>query len=222
MSGAVAFAAEPIKIGILDPLSSPYKTSSIHDVHGANVAVDLFNKKGGVLGRPVVILEADDASNPDQRRESRDEVHQRRSCRCLDGYVQWRLRAGGVGAGQKENKLFMVTGAHLTRNSPAPPAILIRSSSCRMRTMLSQAVVPHLVKAYGTRWHMITAGTVMEKRQPRRIVDTGAKSKVEFSWRDARDLVRFDRFCTSADGGQRQEARPRSFSMCMDGIWSMR
>jgi branched-chain amino acid transport system substrate-binding protein len=57
-------AAEPIKIGILDPLSSPYKTSSIHDVHGANVAVDLFNKSGGILGRPVVILEADDASNP--------------------------------------------------------------------------------------------------------------------------------------------------------------
>ena len=60
---AVASAAEPIKIGILDPLSSPYKTSSIHDVHGANVAVDLFNKRGGVLGRPVAILEADDASN---------------------------------------------------------------------------------------------------------------------------------------------------------------
>lgn len=37
-----AYAAEPIKVGIIDPLSSPYKTSSIHDVHGANVAVDLF------------------------------------------------------------------------------------------------------------------------------------------------------------------------------------
>src|SRR6476620_12366544 len=61
-----AAAGEPIKIGIIDPLSSPYKTSSIHDVHGANVAVDVFNKKGGVLGRPVAILEADDASNPDQ------------------------------------------------------------------------------------------------------------------------------------------------------------
>src|SRR5215831_20908499 len=57
----VAYAEEPIKVGILDPLSSPYKTSSIHDVHGANVADDLFNKKGGVLGRPVAILEADDA-----------------------------------------------------------------------------------------------------------------------------------------------------------------
>src|SRR5438445_345304 len=34
-----AYGAEPIKIGIIDPLSSPYKTSSIHDVHGAPVAL---------------------------------------------------------------------------------------------------------------------------------------------------------------------------------------
>lgn len=60
-----ASAAEPIKVGIIDPLSSPYKTSSIHDVHGATVAVDLYNKRGGVLGRPVSLIEADDASNVD-------------------------------------------------------------------------------------------------------------------------------------------------------------
>src|SRR5918995_1708386 len=66
--GATSAAAapptgQPIKIGILDPLSSPYKTSSIHDVHGATVAMELFNKRGGVLGRPVTLIEADDASN---------------------------------------------------------------------------------------------------------------------------------------------------------------
>ena len=47
-NGTRAYAGESIKIGILDPLSSPYKTSSIHDVHGAHVAVDIFNKRGGV------------------------------------------------------------------------------------------------------------------------------------------------------------------------------
>src|SRR3989449_1035366 len=58
-----AYAAEPIKVGIIDPLSSPYKTSSIHDVHGATVALEMYNKRGGVLGRQVAIIEADDASN---------------------------------------------------------------------------------------------------------------------------------------------------------------
>src|SRR6266571_3061854 len=58
-----AYGAEPIKIGIVDPLSSPYKTSSIHDVHGATVALEMYNKRGGVLGHQVSIVEADDASN---------------------------------------------------------------------------------------------------------------------------------------------------------------
>ena len=64
-----AYAAEPIKIGIIDPLSGPYKTSSIHDVHGATVAMDMYNKRGGVLGRQIAIVEADDAST--SRRRSR-------------------------------------------------------------------------------------------------------------------------------------------------------
>jgi branched-chain amino acid transport system substrate-binding protein len=38
----LASAAGPIKVGIIDPLSGPYKTSSIHDVHGVTVAVDLY------------------------------------------------------------------------------------------------------------------------------------------------------------------------------------
>ena len=67
VSGQVgpAATANPIKVGIIDPLTGPYKTSSIHDVHGANVAMDWFNSRGGVLGRPVVLLEADDASQRD-------------------------------------------------------------------------------------------------------------------------------------------------------------
>jgi branched-chain amino acid transport system substrate-binding protein len=88
-----AVAGEPIKIGILDPLSSPYKTSSIHDIHGANVAVDLFNKKGGVLGRPVMILEEDDASNPDSAVKAVMKFIKEDRVDVLMGTFKWRLRA---------------------------------------------------------------------------------------------------------------------------------
>src|SRR2546422_4658710 len=59
-----AYAAEPIKVGIIDPLSSPYKTSSIHDVHGATVALEMYNKRGGELGRHPAIIDAHHATNP--------------------------------------------------------------------------------------------------------------------------------------------------------------
>ncbi|MBA2485223.1 MAG: ABC transporter substrate-binding protein [Nitrospira sp.] len=156
--GSVAYAGEPIKIGILDPLSSPYKTSSIHDVHGANVAVDLFNKRGGVLGRPVVILEADDASNPEQAVKVATKFIKEDRIDVLMGTFNGDCALAVSALAKKENKLFMVTGSHYPE---------LTGAACNSHTfvfmpnasMLSQAVVPHLVKAYGTRWYMLTTSS---------------------------------------------------------------
>ncbi|MEQ1563304.1 MAG: ABC transporter substrate-binding protein, partial [Nitrospiraceae bacterium] len=158
LTGRASFAAtgEPIKIGILDPLSSPYKTSSIHDVHGANVAVDLFNKKGGVLGRPVVILEADDASNPETAVKMATKFIKEDRVDVLMGTFNGDCALAVSSIAQKENKLFMVTGAHLPE---------LTGVACNSHTfvfmpnarMMAQAVAPHIAKAYGTRWYMITA-----------------------------------------------------------------
>src|SRR5574339_705366 len=155
----IAHAEEPIKIGILDPLSSPYKTSSIHDVHGANVAVDLFNKRGGVLGRPVTILEADDASNPDQAVKAATKFIKEDRVHALMGTFNGDCALAVSALAARENKLFMVTGAHI----PDLPGAACNSHTFVFMPharMLAHAVVPHLVKAYGTRWYMITASTM--------------------------------------------------------------
>src|SRR5574339_206522 len=109
----IAHAEEPIKIGILDPLSGPYKTSSIHDVHGANVAVDFFNKNGGVLGRPVAILEADDASNPETAMKVATKFIKEDRVDALMGTFNGDCALAVSALAQRENKLFMVTGSYL-------------------------------------------------------------------------------------------------------------
>lgn len=155
----VAYAAEPIKIGILDPLSSPYKTSSIHDVHGANVAVDLFNKNGGVLGRPVAILEADDASNVQTALKAATKFIKEDQVDFLMGTFNGDVALAVADLAKKENKLFMVTGAH---------AMELTGSGCNSHTfvfmpnanMMARSVAPHLVKTYGTKHYMVTADTV--------------------------------------------------------------
>ena len=175
----IATAGEPVKIGILDPLSSPYKTSSIHDVHGANVAVDLFNKKGGVLGRPVVILEADDASNPETAVKVATKFIKEDRVDVLMGTFNADCALAVSELAKKENKLFMVTGAHLPE---------LTGAACSSHTfvfmpnatMLSQAVAPHLAKAYGTRWHMITTSTLDGKAMAQAMVTAGQAHKVEF------------------------------------------
>jgi len=176
---SAALAAEPIKIGILDPLSSPYKTSSIHDVHGANVAVDLFNKRGGVLGRPVMIMEADDASNPDTALKAATKFVQDDRVDVLMGTFNAECALVVSEYAKKANKLFMVTGAHLPE---------LTGAACNSHTfvfmpnasMLAQAVVPQLVKAYGTRWYMITTSSLDGKAMAQAMASTGLTHGVEF------------------------------------------
>jgi len=173
-----AAAAEPIKIGILDPLSTPYKTSSIHDVHGANVAVDLYNKRGGVLGRPVIILEADDASNPDTAVKAATRFIKEDRVDFLMGTFNADCALVVSELAQKEHKLFMVTGAHLPE---------LTGAACNSHTfvfmpnavMMAQAVVPHLVKTFGTRWFMLTTSTLDGKAMAQAMMTAGQAHGVE-------------------------------------------
>ena len=174
-----AVAGEPIKIGILDPLSSPYNTSSIHDIHGANVAVDLFNKKGGVLGRPVMILEADDASNPDTAVKVATKFIKEDRVDVLMGTFNGDCALAVSALAQKGNTLFMVTGAYLPE---------LTGVACNAHTfvfmpsarMMAQAVAPDIAKAYGTRWYMITAATVDGMAAAQAMLDAGKPQGVDF------------------------------------------
>ncbi|MGH7231074.1 MAG: ABC transporter substrate-binding protein [Nitrospiraceae bacterium] len=154
-----AKSGEPIKIGILDPLSSPYKTSSIHDVHGATVAVDLYNKRGGVLGRPISILEADDASNAQTAVKMATKFIKDDRVDFLMGCFNGDVALAVAEVASRENKLFMVTAAHIMDLSGArcDPHTFVFMPNARM---MAQAVTPHIIKAYGNRWYMVTAETI--------------------------------------------------------------
>ena len=58
-------AAEEIKIGLVTPLSAPgdYEAGKIN-VQTVELAVDELNGKGGVLGRKIALVKADDEGKP--------------------------------------------------------------------------------------------------------------------------------------------------------------
>jgi branched-chain amino acid transport system substrate-binding protein len=177
-SRSVAYASDSIKIGMIDPLSSPYKTSSIHDVHGATVAVDLFNKRGGVLGRTVVILEADDASNPEKAVQAATKFIKEDRIDALMGTFNGDCALAVSALAKKENKLFLVTGSHLPE---------LTGSACNSHTFvfmpnastLAQAVVPQLVKAYGKRWYMLTTSSLDGKSAAEALVAAAHRHGVD-------------------------------------------
>ncbi len=55
-----------IKLGLAAPLSGEQKRGGEDVLHGAQLAVDAWNAKGGVLGKPIVLVSADDKGDPDQ------------------------------------------------------------------------------------------------------------------------------------------------------------
>jgi branched-chain amino acid transport system substrate-binding protein len=65
LSAFAAQAADPIKIGMVAPLTGPAAESGQFQSRGAKLAVDEINKAGGVLGRPFdLTIEDDQTTNP--------------------------------------------------------------------------------------------------------------------------------------------------------------
>jgi branched-chain amino acid transport system substrate-binding protein len=58
-------AAEPLKIGIVAPLTGPAAESGRYQTQGAKLAAEEVNNAGGVLGRPIeLVIEDDQTTNP--------------------------------------------------------------------------------------------------------------------------------------------------------------
>ena len=60
-----ACAADPIKIGMVVPLTGPIADAGRYGTQGAKLAVEEVNQAGGVLGRPIeLVIEDDQSLNP--------------------------------------------------------------------------------------------------------------------------------------------------------------
>src|SRR6266581_9533892 len=67
-------AAKPYKIGTLQPLSGAGAAGGKTALVGLQMAVDRINKAGGINGRPVEIIVADDESKPDVGRRKTEKL----------------------------------------------------------------------------------------------------------------------------------------------------
>jgi branched-chain amino acid transport system substrate-binding protein len=64
LSAPAARAAEPVKIGMSTALTGPYSEFGIMQRNAVDIAVEQFNAKGGIKGRPIQIVSYDDGLVP--------------------------------------------------------------------------------------------------------------------------------------------------------------
>jgi len=67
-------AAKPYKIGSLQPLSGTAASGGVTALVGLQMAVDRINASGGINGRPIEIVVADDESKPDVARRKAEKL----------------------------------------------------------------------------------------------------------------------------------------------------
>jgi branched-chain amino acid transport system substrate-binding protein len=71
------FAADPIKIGVLEDQSGDFALATIGKVHGIQLATDEINKAGGIAGRPIELVIYDTQSDNTRYQEFMRRVIQR-------------------------------------------------------------------------------------------------------------------------------------------------
>jgi branched-chain amino acid transport system substrate-binding protein len=148
--------SKPYKIGTLQPLSGNAAAGGKTALVGIQMAVDRINKSGGINGRPVELIVADDESKPDVARrkaeklvdEDKIDVHVGGflSNICLACTPVW-----------EEQKIVNVIGVCLDTT--------LTTSKCNRYTFRpfdyapAQAVAfaPYLVNKLGKKWHLAYA-----------------------------------------------------------------
>jgi branched-chain amino acid transport system substrate-binding protein len=149
----VALGVEPIKIGVVSPVSGNYGDHGKLERIGMEMALEEYN--GEVLGRPVTLIVADDETNPDVAARRARRLIEVDGVKFLMGGVS-SSTAISVGAVAEEKKaLFIATNQnadsvtgeyarHHVFRTPPDMAILVRSGA------------DYVHKNLGKKWFFLT------------------------------------------------------------------
>ena len=164
-----ARAADPVRIGLDNPLTGTYAAPGKNELIGCQMALDEINAKGGILGRPVELVVEDF----DQRRR-RPAVQKARKLIDGDkvdfllGNVNSALALAMAQVSNEKGILHIVPGGHTDAITGASCHWNV-FRVCNTTQMEANAVASALVKDYGKKFYYITPdyafGHTLESRR---------------------------------------------------------
>ena len=146
---------EPIKIGMVNPLTGVLSALAQSEVDGAKYAEAEMNKKGGILGRQVQLLVEDSANDVGTGVQKTQKLIDRDKVDVILGDVNSGI-AYAMSQVTAEKKVFhIVPGGHtdpITGTNCKWNVFRV----CNTTTMDAAAITPELVKKFGKKWFFIT------------------------------------------------------------------
>lgn len=146
-----AWAADPIKIGLVTALSGQSARSGEALTRGATIAIEEINAKGGVLGRPLQLVRRDDESNPAKGLISARELIQREKVAAVIGGLDTPVALAIVPFANNAKVPFVspwAAGTNITRNGAADNYVFRVSA---MDDEVDKAILQYARKNYDTK-----------------------------------------------------------------------
>lgn len=128
---AAAQAAEPVRIGVILPLTGGSADMGSSALVGAQVAVEEINQIGGFLGRPLELVVRDDRADNDTGLKHAQELVQKVHVTATVGFCNTGVAMKALDVFQSAQQILIVpcaTGTVLTHKYPADRSFIYRTS----------------------------------------------------------------------------------------------
>src|SRR5215472_405082 len=145
----------PIKIGMVDPLTGVYAAVAQNEVIGARLAVDQINAKGGVLGRQLELLVEDSANDVGTGVQKTRKLIERDQVSFIIGDVNSGIAQAMAQVTNEKKTLHIVSGGH-TDGITGLDCKWNVYRVCNTTRMEANSVSDLLFTKYGKKWHFIT------------------------------------------------------------------
>ena len=152
-----AFARDEVKIGILDPYSGPYADSGREQTNGGLIAVDEFNKKGGVAGHYVTTFQEDTATNPGTAVQKGKKLIDEVGVKFIVGEVSSAVGLALSGLCQEKKVIYMAVGCHSDDITVGDKAHRYTFRPTCSNTMLARTTANYIADKFGKKWYFITS-----------------------------------------------------------------
>jgi branched-chain amino acid transport system substrate-binding protein len=145
----------PIKIGMVDPLTGVYAAVAQNEVIGARLAVEEINAKGGVLGRQIELLVEDSANDVGTGVQKTRKLIDRDQVSFIIGDVNSGTSQAMAQVTAEKKVLHIVSGGH-TDGITGTDCKWNVYRVCNTTRMEANSVSDLLFTKYGKKWHFIT------------------------------------------------------------------
>jgi branched-chain amino acid transport system substrate-binding protein len=150
-----ARAEQPVKIGMVEPLTGVYAALAQGEIAGARLAVEDINHSGGILGREAQLMVADSVNDVMTGVERTRQLVDQDQVDFIAGNVNSAVALAVTRVTAEKGKLHIVTGGHTDEITGAQCSWNV-FRICKSTAMEANAIADTLIEKFGTRWYFLT------------------------------------------------------------------